>query len=60
METYVRKASGRTGPIPGAKSDLLLSWMIAQAVASEKMPRKGQTGPRQITRHRTRYSVTGY
>jgi hypothetical protein len=59
METYVRRGSGRTGPLPGQKSDLLLAWMIAQAVASEKAPRveRPKSGPRT---HRVRYSVTGY
>jgi hypothetical protein len=59
METYVRRGSGRTGPMPGQKSDLLLAWMIAQAVASEKAPRvdrpKGPKGTRRV-----RYAVTGY
>jgi hypothetical protein len=62
METYVRRGSGRTGPIPGARSDLLLAWMIAQTVASEKPPRVKRTGdkPHRVARHRVRYRVTGY
>jgi hypothetical protein len=62
METYVRRGSGRTGPIPGARSDLLLAWMIAQTVASEKPPRvkrEGQT-VRRVAPHKVRYKVTGY
>jgi hypothetical protein len=59
MESYVRKGSGRTGPLPGARSDLLLAWMIAQAVASEKAPRVDRE--RRPTRSKpVRYSVTGY
>ncbi|HMF58897.1 MAG TPA: hypothetical protein VK595_00915, partial [Vicinamibacterales bacterium] len=50
METYVRRGTGRTGPIHGQRSDLLLAWMIAQTVASEKPPRKKREGPpKQIT-----------
>jgi hypothetical protein len=63
METYVRRGSGRTGPIPGARSDLLLAWMIAQAVANEKPPRvkrEGQPSVKRVSRHRMRYKVTGY
>ena len=59
METYVRRGSGRTGPIPGARSDLLLAWMIAQTVASEKAPRvkreRGQV--KRVAAHRMRYRV---
>lgn len=59
MESYVRKGSGRTGPLPGSRSDLLLAWMIAQAVASEKAPRVDRE--RRPTRTRpVRYSITGY
>jgi hypothetical protein len=62
LETYVKRGSGRTGPTPGARSDLLLAWMIAQAVANEKPPRverpPGQV--KQIVRRRVRYAVTGY
>lgn len=59
MESYVRKGSGRTGPLPGARSDLLLAWMIAQAVASEKAPRIDRE--RRPTRAKPiRYRVTGY
>jgi hypothetical protein len=59
METYIRRSSGRTGPMPGARSDLLLAWMIAQAVASEKAPRvdRAKQGHRP---RRVRYAVTGY
>jgi hypothetical protein len=60
METYVRRGSGRTGPQPGARSDLLLAWMIAQAVASEKAPRVAHKPQRVRTHRRTRYAVTGY
>jgi hypothetical protein len=61
METYVRRGSGRTGPQPGARSDLLLAWMIAQAVASEKQPRvKRDHHPRVKHQRRVRYAVTGY
>jgi hypothetical protein len=62
METYVRRGSGRTGPIAGAHSDLLLAWMIAQTIASEKPPRADRKPGRirQITTHGTRYPVTGY
>jgi len=61
METYVRRGSGRTGPQPGARSDLLLAWMIAQAVASEKQPRiKRDHQPRVKRQRRVRYAVTGY
>jgi hypothetical protein len=59
METYVRRGTGRTGPQPGAKSDLLLAWMIAQAVASEKAPRVDHAKPRSRAR-RVRYTATGY
>jgi hypothetical protein len=59
METYVRRGSGRTGPLPGARSDLLLAWMIAQTVASEKAPRVDRPkGPRR--QRRVRYAQTGY
>jgi hypothetical protein len=62
METYVRRGSGRTGPIQGARSDLLLAWMIAQTVASEKPPRVKREGAqiRRVSPHRVRYRVTGY
>jgi hypothetical protein len=61
METYVRKSSGRTGPESGATSDLLLAWMIAQTVASEKPPRVERAQrPRVSTGRRIRYAVTGY
>ena len=63
METYVRRGSGRTGPIPGSRSDLLLAWMIAQTVASEKPPRvkrEQTTQTKRVSRHRMRYRVTGY
>jgi hypothetical protein len=60
METYVRKGSGRTGPLPGARSDLLLAWMIAQTVASEKAPRVARERTTVKTPHRVRYAVTGY
>jgi len=61
METYVRRGSGRTGPQPGARSDLLLAWMIAQTVAAEKQPRVERHGrPRVKTTRRVRYAVTGY
>lgn len=62
METYVRKGTGRTGPLPGAHSDLLLAWMIAQTVATEKVPRADRKPGhvKRITMHRTRYRVTGY
>ena len=62
LETYVRRGSGRTGPIPGAHSDLLLAWMIAQTVASEKVPRVDRKPGelKRIALHRTRYAVTGY
>jgi hypothetical protein len=59
METYVRRGTGRTGPQPGAKADLLLAWMIAQAVASEKAPRV-QRERRPRPAHRVRYAQTGY
>jgi hypothetical protein len=59
METYVRKGSGRTGPLPGARSDLLLAWMIAQTVASEKAPRVDREHTRRRQR-RIRYAATGY
>ena len=59
METYVRKGSGRTGPVPGAQSDLLLAWMIAQTVASEKAPRVDRVG-RPSRPRKVRYAVTGY
>jgi hypothetical protein len=61
METYVRRGSGRTGPIPGARSDLLLAWMIAQTIANEKPPRvKREHHPKNVSAHRVRYRVTGY
>jgi hypothetical protein len=60
METYVRKGTGRTGPLPGARSDLLLAWMIAQTVASEKMPRAERERSTVKTHRRVRYAVTGY
>jgi hypothetical protein len=60
METYVRKGSGRTGPLPGARSDLLLAWMIAQTVASEKAPRVAREHTRPRGPRRVRYAVTGY
>jgi hypothetical protein len=60
METYVRKPSGRTGPEQGAVSDLLLAWMIAQTVASEKPPRVERTTRPQVRSRRVRYAVTGY
>ena len=62
LETYVRRGSGRTGPIPGSRSDLLLAWMIAQTVASEKPPRvRRETQKLQrVAPHRVRYKVTGY
>jgi hypothetical protein len=59
METYVRRGSGRTGPMPGSRSDLLLAWMIAQAVASEKAPRVEREHGARRTR-KVRYAVTGY
>jgi hypothetical protein len=46
METYVRKGSGRTGPLPGARSDLLLAWMIAQTVASRRRRASRASAPR--------------
>ena len=59
METYVRRGSGRVGPQPGSTSDLLLAWMIAQTVASEKAPRVDRPrGPRPT--RRVRYAATGY
>jgi hypothetical protein len=60
METYVRQGSGRTGPLPGARSDLLLAWMIAQSVASEKAPRVERSRSKVRTGHRVRYAATGY
>ena len=60
METYVRRGSGRTGPQPGARSDLLLAWMIAQTVASEKAPRVARAGQPHVKTRRVRYAVTGY
>jgi len=61
METYVRRGSGRTGPQPGARSDLLLSWMIAQTIASEKRPRADREKRPMVTTHRRRrYAATGY
>jgi hypothetical protein len=60
METYVRRGSGRTGPQPGARSDLLLAWMIAQTVASEKAPRVERKATRVKTHRRVRYAATGY
>jgi hypothetical protein len=61
METYVRRGSGRTGPQPGSRSDLLLAWMIAQTIASEKAPRVDRVrAPRVKTARRVRYAVTGY
>lgn len=60
METYVRRGSGRTGPQPGARSDLLLAWMIAQTVASEKPPRVERKHQPQVRQRRVRYAVTGY
>jgi hypothetical protein len=62
METYVRRGTGRTGPIPGARSDLLLAWMIAQTVASEKAPKvkRDPTQLKRVAAHRVRYRVTGY
>ena len=59
METYIRKGSGRTGPMPGARSDLLLAWMIAQTVASEKAPRVDRER-RTVRSRKVRYAVTGY
>jgi hypothetical protein len=59
METYVRRGSGRTGPMPGARSDLLLAWMIAQTVASEKAPRV-EHDHRRVRGRKVRYAVTGY
>jgi hypothetical protein len=59
METYIRKGSGRTGPLPGARSDLLLAWMIAQTVASEKQPRV-ERERKTVRSRRVRYAVTGY
>ena len=63
METYVRRGSGRVGPQPGATSDLLLAWMIAQTVASEKAPRT-ERAPRRVSTGRRspnkRRAVTGY
>jgi hypothetical protein len=59
METYIRRSTGRTGPMPGARSDLLLAWMIAQAVASEKAPRVDRAKHSHRPR-RVRYAVTGY
>ena len=48
--------------MPGAHSDLLLAWMIAQTVASEKMPRADRKPGelKRVSLHRTRYAVTGY
>jgi hypothetical protein len=60
METYVRKSSGRTGPESGATSDLLLAWMIAQTVASEKPPRADREHTQRPRGRRIRYAVTGY
>jgi hypothetical protein len=62
LETYIRRGSGRTGPVPGAFSDLLLAWMIAQTVASEKQPRVDRKPGelRRIVTRPTRYAVTGY
>ena len=60
LETYVRRGSGRTGPIPGAHSDLLLAWMIAQTVATEKAPRVERKTARRTSGRVVRYSVTGY
>ena len=59
METYVRRGSGRVGPQPGAASDLLLAWMIAQTVASEKAPRVDRA-KRATRTKKVRYAVTGY
>jgi hypothetical protein len=60
METYVRRGSGRTGPLPGSRSDLLLAWMIAQTVASEKAPRVTREHKPRVRSRRVRYAVTGY
>lgn len=62
LETYVRRGSGRTGPIPGAHSDLLLAWLIGQTVASEKQPRaERRPGDlKRVTLKPVRYAVTGY
>jgi|KBSMisStandDraft_5_1062788.scaffolds.fasta_scaffold83072_2 hypothetical protein len=60
METYVRRGSGRTGPQPGSRSDLLLAWMIAQTVASEKPPRVERKRQPHVRQRRVRYAVTGY
>jgi hypothetical protein len=60
METYVRRGTGRTGPQPGARSDLLLAWMIAQTVASEKPPRVERKQQPHVRQRRVRYAVTGY
>lgn len=60
METYVRKSSGRTGPETGSTSDLLLAWMIAQTVASEKAPRVERAHAPRVKGRRVRYAVTGY
>ena len=51
---------GRTGPIPGAHSDLLLAWMIAQTVATRS--RRESSASRQSARRAppVRYRVTGY
>jgi hypothetical protein len=59
METYVRRGSGRVGPQPGSTSDLLLAWMIAQTVASEKAPRVDHAR-RPRAQRRVRYAATGY
>jgi hypothetical protein len=62
LETYIRKGTGRTGPIPGAHSDLLLAWMIAQTIATEKQPRAARKPGelKRIVARPTRYAVTGY
>jgi hypothetical protein len=36
MLTYVRNERGRSGPEPGKLADVLMTWLIAQAIAQER------------------------
>jgi hypothetical protein len=58
MQTYTRDAKGKAKPERGKYSDLLMAWLIAQAVAAETPIRSREK--REPQRRRPRDKVTGY
>ena len=60
LTTYTRDRRGRTGPERGKHSDLLMAWMIAQAVAQEKPRRPAKRVPGTSFTRPLTYAQTGY